>query len=327
MLAHVGMPLGAPVSAEPSHGPSSIAAVPGRVQRAGAGAPDRLIGAALRQLRQERGMTLEEVADAQEIRASYSKLSRVELGRSPLKERDLRDLLRHYRASSERQDAIAGLLRDVRLARGESTVSDLTPKWLERLLLLEGNARRITAFEPSVVPGLLQTCDYARVLVRSELEAEKDAHDQVTVDSHVRQRRCRATSFEQRTDCELEVIIGEAALLQVVGGYSVMHEQMEHLREAADGLRVILRIHPLDGGTLLAPRLPLTHLEYNDGGPRELVYFETALKAEYIVAQAHVERIRERLLHAKGSALNRIQSREMLARYSTKYKEQMDGHD
>ncbi|MBB5938549.1 helix-turn-helix domain-containing protein [Streptomyces zagrosensis] len=309
------------MSAEPTRDPSSVPAVTALSQTE---SPDRLIGAALRQLRLEREMTLQEVAAAQEISVSYSKLCRMETGKSPVKERDLRDLLRHYRAPRERQDMIAGLLREDRRTRGEKTISDLTPQWLERLILLEDSARRITAFERNVVPGLLQTREYARELVHSELKAEGAAHDEVTVDSHVRQRLWRWDSFEQRADCELEVIIGEASLRQLVGGYAVMREQMERLREVATGPRVILRIHPFDGGSLLAPRLPVTHLQFDDGGPQEVVYSETVVKAEYIVSLAHVERTRERLMHAKDGALTRVRSLEMLEHYVEKYQRLMD---
>jgi transcriptional regulator with XRE-family HTH domain len=312
------------VAAEPSPGPSSISPRALPLCSAGTDAPERLVGAALRQLREGRQMTLEEAAAAPEIRASHSKLSRLERGQSPVQERDLRDLLRLYRATDEQQDHIATLLREGRRSQGKSTISDLTPKWLERLILLEAMAHRITAFERSVIPGLLQTRHYAQVLVASELEAEKAPHDDVTVNWHVRQRRWRWEAFEKRTDCELEVIIGEAALLQVVGGYEVMFQQMRHLSEVALGPRVIVRILPLDGGSLMAPRLPVTHLEYNDGGPKQLLYFETVVKAEYVNKQAHLDRIRERLLHARDGALTRVQSLEMLDRYTERYRKRLD---
>ncbi|MFF5718156.1 helix-turn-helix domain-containing protein [Streptomyces buecherae] len=313
------------MSAESPHDPQPVAPVTPLRHSAAAEGPNRLLGAALRQLRLERGMTLEEVADAQEISASAAKLSRLERGQSPVKERDLRDLLRHYRASAEQQEHVAGLFRAIREAHGRATISDLTPKWLERLILLEENARSITTFERNVVPGLLQTPAYARVLVRSELEAEKAAHDEVIVNWHVRHRLWRWEAFEQRTEGDLEVIIGEAALCQVVGDRAVMHEQMKRLREVAGGPRVILRVHPFVGGSLRAPRQPVTHLVYDDGGPRELVYFETIDKAVYLTSQAHVEGTRERLLYARGGALTRRQSQKMLDDYVEKYAEPRDG--
>src|SRR5271170_775133 len=123
--------------------------------------PRRLLGAQLRRLREERGITLEDAGNV--IRASGSKMSRLETGRVGFKDRDIADLLSFYEVTDEQQ---RGALRE--LARNASAhgwwhdYSDVLPAWFEAYVGLEEAATSIRTYEIQFVPGLLQTEDYAR---------------------------------------------------------------------------------------------------------------------------------------------------------------------
>src|ERR1700683_5468783 len=125
--------------------------------------PPRLRGAQLRRLREERGITLEDAGEV--IRASGSKMSRLETGRVGFKDRDIADLLTFYEVTDEQQRAALH-----QLARGASShgwwhdYSDVMPAWFESYVGLEEAAVSIRTYEIQFVPGLLQTEDYARAV-------------------------------------------------------------------------------------------------------------------------------------------------------------------
>ena len=125
--------------------------------------PRRLLGAQLRRLREERGITLEDAGEV--IRASGSKMSRLETGRVGFKDRDIADLLTFYEVTDEQQRAALH-----QLARGASShgwwhdYSDVMPAWFESYVGLEEAAVSIRTYEIQFVPGLLQTEDYARAV-------------------------------------------------------------------------------------------------------------------------------------------------------------------
>jgi transcriptional regulator with XRE-family HTH domain len=125
--------------------------------------PRRLLGAQLRRLREERRITLEDAG--QVIRASGSKMSRLETGRVSFKDRDISDLLTFYEITDSQQRAALLQLAHNASAHGWwHDYSDVLPAWFEPYIGLEEAATSIRAYEIQFVPGLLQTEDYARAI-------------------------------------------------------------------------------------------------------------------------------------------------------------------
>ncbi|MER5934719.1 helix-turn-helix transcriptional regulator [Streptomyces sp. NPDC002054] len=261
------------------------------VSAAGRELAARSLGERLRKHRSDAGMSLMEAAE--KIRGSSSKLSRLERGESPPREKDVWDLVRHYRVDEAGQDEIHELLSQVLAEhQGRRKYSDLTPGFLRRLIMLEGEAARIMAYETHVVPGLLQTRDYSRALVGL---AVGEQGDQVEVERYVRVRRDRQALLEKPRRPELIAILDESVLRRPVGGAAVMCEQLKWLRTIAgeDMPRASVRVLPYEHDDVgFAPSFPVTHLQFEDDGPGELVYVEQMESADYVTTPDQVYRYR-----------------------------------
>jgi len=124
-----------------------------------------LLGARLRRLREAAGLTPEKAG--YEIRASRSKISRMETGRVGLKLRDIEDLLTLYGVADEKQRGqVVALARRSRKPEWWTQYTDVLPGWFETYLSLEPAATTIRSFVTQFVPGLFQTADYARAVTR-----------------------------------------------------------------------------------------------------------------------------------------------------------------
>ena len=124
-----------------------------------------VLGTQLRRLREARGISREQAGEA--IRGSHTKISRLELGRTGYKERDVADLLTLYGATDpDEREGFFALARKASVPGWWNTYSDVLPQWFEQLLGLEEAASVIRSYEVQFVPGLLQTRDYARACTR-----------------------------------------------------------------------------------------------------------------------------------------------------------------
>jgi transcriptional regulator with XRE-family HTH domain len=142
---------------------SSVVRRMSTVPSGGPTVPRRLLGAQLRRLREERGITLEDAGEV--IRASGSKMSRLETGRVGFKDRDIADLLTFYEVTDDQQrGALLELARNASAHGWWHDYSDVLPAWFEAYVGLEEAATSIRAYEIQFVPGLLQTEDYARAV-------------------------------------------------------------------------------------------------------------------------------------------------------------------
>src|SRR6516165_10665329 len=147
--------------------------------RAGGPTVQRLVlGSQLHRLRESRGITAEQAADA--IRGSHSKISRMEHGRVGFKERDVGDLLTLYGVTdSEERAALLNLAREANTPGWWHAYSDILPSWLEPYVGLEAAASVIRTYQIQLVPGLLQTESYARAQLRHLIEVTE--HPAVTL--------------------------------------------------------------------------------------------------------------------------------------------------
>ncbi|MEV0264735.1 helix-turn-helix transcriptional regulator [Streptomyces sp. NPDC050617] len=286
---------------------ASVHALPGSKREA---AP-RLLGEELRQMRLGLGLTLREVAPV--IRASVSKISRLERGESPPRERDVKDLARHYGADPEKMQELDSLLRLTHDDAWWQLYADVTPSFLRRLIGLEGAAQKISTYENYVVPGLLQTRDYARVLV----EAAMPSADAATVERRVELKMGRKALLQHDQRPRVVALLDEGILMRPVGGPRVMWEQLTYLRRLAaeyvtGDQNVNIRIVEFARGASVSPPTPVTHLLFGDGGPAELVYIEQVDSANYVTKPSEVERYRHVLLEVANAAATRRESLALL---------------
>jgi transcriptional regulator with XRE-family HTH domain len=269
----------------------------------------RILGDRLRDLRLERNLTLEAVG--QVIRGSASKISRLERGMHPPRERDIYDLVRFFQLTPEQEGEIDQLLRQAQNSAWYKQYSDVTPTYLKRLIGLEDSAHTILTYETHVVPGLLQTPAYARAVVEAALPDAPGNDRRV----ELRMRRQELLRSENRP--RVIALLDEGILRRPVGGYEVMREQLEHLLHASQfegiNIRIVEFEHDEDEAVTVSPTYPITHLRFNDdGGAQEVVYVEHIDSAMYLTRPADVERYRLVLNRLKYVAAPRQRSEDLL---------------
>src|SRR6185437_14997307 len=180
-----------------------------------------LLGARLRRLREAAGITAERAGH--EIRASQWKISRMETGRAAFKLRDIEDLLTLYRVTDEQmRSRLLALAGQASRSDWWDKYDDILPDWFEAYLGLESAATSIRIFDAQFVPGLLQTEEYARAIVR--LGHQAAPADEIERRVSLRLERQKVLARPQPT--YIWVIMDEAALRRPMGGTAVMRAQL-----------------------------------------------------------------------------------------------------
>ena len=236
-----------------------------------------LLGAQLRRLREGKAITREDAG--YEIRASGSKISRMELGRVSFKERDVADLLTLYGVSNDAErEALLGLARQANNPGWWHHYGDILPPWFQSYLGLEAAASLIRTYEIQFVPGLLQTPEYARaVILLGHAGATADE-----IDRRVELRRQRAQILDRLEAPQLWAVIDEAVLRRPIGGAEVMRAQIEFLIEAAKKPNVRLQIIPFHAGGHAAAGGPFAILRFPEPELPDVVYVEQLTSAIYL---------------------------------------------
>jgi transcriptional regulator with XRE-family HTH domain len=259
-----------------------------------------VLGSQLRRLREARGITCEEAGDA--IRASHSKISRMELGRVRFRRRDVADLLALYGVVGEAEcAAMLGLAEQANEPGWWHSYSDILPGWFEVYIGLEEAASRIRCYEVQFVPGLLQTEDYARAVT---LLGHPDApgHE---VERRVGLRMRRQSLLEGEDPPHFWAVVDEAALRRPLGGAEVMRRQLRHLIEVTELPHVTLQVVPFDLGGHAAAGGPFSILRFAERDLPDVVYLEQLTSALYLDKREDVDHylaVMERLCVGAESA-------------------------
>jgi hypothetical protein len=271
------------VTAE-SQGRSSVRALTAPPGSGGPTVLRILLGAQLRRLREAKRITLEDAGHV--IRASGSKMSRLETGRVGFKDRDISDLLTLYGVEDEQQRAaLRDLARDASAQGWWHDYSDILPNWFEAYVGLEEAATGIRAYEIQFVPGLLQTEDYARaVTLLGHGNAPADE-----IERRVSLRMARQGLLTGPQPPHLWVVLDEAVLRRSVGRPGVMRGQLKHLLEATEWPNVTIQIVPFLAGGHAAAGGPFSILRFAEFDLPDVVYLEQLTSALYLDKRDTVE--------------------------------------
>jgi hypothetical protein len=244
-----------------------------------------LLGAQLRRLREAKGIGREDAGWA--IRASESKISRMELGRVGFKERDVADLLTLYGVvSAAERAALLTLVSEANMPGWWHSYSDLLPSWMQYYLDLEAAARLIRTYEVQFVPGLLQTDAYARAVIRL---GYTDADDE-EIARRVGLRMARKQLLARPDAPQLWAVLDEAVLRRPIGGPDVMRAQLEALHDASKLPNVRLQVIPFHAGGHPATGGAFTVLRFPDQDLPDVVYIEHLTSALYVDKREDVDR-------------------------------------
>jgi hypothetical protein len=244
-----------------------------------------LVGAQLRRLRTEQGITREQAGAA--IRASEWKIHRLENGQVGFKERDVVDLLGLYGVTdpSEVVEFVI-LAREANAPGWWHHYGDLLPQWFRAYVDLESAATLIRTYEGQLVPGLLQTEDYMRAVV-GDARPEDSPEE---AERRVELRLGRQTLLEREDAPRLWAVVDEAALRRPVGGPAVMRAQLERLMEATKLPNVTLQVLPFAAGAHPGMVGAFSILRFADQELPDVVYVEHLNNATYLDKRDEVER-------------------------------------
>jgi transcriptional regulator with XRE-family HTH domain len=248
-----------------------------------------LLGSQLRKLREAAGITPERAG--YEIRASRSKISRVEHGRVGFKERDVADLLTLYGVTDEQvHRRMLGLAQQANSPGWWARYGDVLPDWFETYVGLEQATSLIRTYELQFVPGLFQTREYARAVtvLGNRAASAEDIERRVSLRMSRQQILTRADSVPR-----VWAVIDESALRRPLGGREVMRAQLQHLIELTESPQVTLQIMPFDRGGHSAAGGSFAILRFAESDLPDIVYIEQLTGALYLDRPEEIDHYRE----------------------------------
>ncbi|NKY55954.1 helix-turn-helix domain-containing protein [Nocardia flavorosea] len=284
--------------------------------------PRRQLGRFLREHREAIGLSLAKAAALAEL--SQAALQRIETARTKkIRAIDVRALCELYEVAGDETLRALDLAEQAKVTSWYTAFAGLySDPTFNMYVELETIAQRMVVYN-EIVPGLLQTRDYARALIHSFY---KD-HDSDDLDRRLDLRIRRQTILTRRTaPVELDVLLHESALHRRIGSSQIMATQLHHLAELSKRPNVSLRIHPFSGGCahgLLHGAFMILDFGHDPKGiPAEppLVYFEGAGKPDlYLESPDDVRRYTEIASEVRQAALDEARSRELLRQAARSY--------
>lgn len=266
-----------------------------------------LLGSQLRRLREARGITRE--AAGYSIRASESKISRMELGRVSFKTRDVEDLLTLYGITDEAERTqLISLAREANVAGWWHSYSDVLPSWFPTYVGLEGAASLIRAYEVQFVHGLLQTEEYARAVVRRGMKGASEAE----VEKRVAVRLERQKYLVSENAPDFHIVLDEAALRRPYGDREVMRGQLQHLIDVSEHPNVRLQIMPFSFGGHSGESGAFTILSFTESDLTDVVYLEQLTSALYLDKAEDVAQYEKALKELQQDSPGPDESRDLL---------------
>jgi transcriptional regulator with XRE-family HTH domain len=267
-----------------------------------------MVGNQLRRLREAADVTPDKAGHA--IRASRSKISRMENGRVGFKARDVADLLTLYGVTGEQERAgILLLARQANAPGWWSNYGDVLADWFEAYLGLEAAASVIRSFDLQFVHGLFQTEAYASAVTRLGYKAASAEE----IERRVSLRLKRQELLERPDPPQVWTVIDEGALRRPVGSRAVMREQMKRLIWVAEQRHVTIQVVPFARGGHAAAGGSFSILRFAEGDLPDVVYIEQLTSALYLDKREDVDHYMEVMNHLSDQALTPALSARFLA--------------
>ncbi|MEV0618609.1 helix-turn-helix transcriptional regulator [Nonomuraea sp. NPDC050404] len=264
----------------------------------------RRLAAELRHLRASTGLTREEVGGQTNINAAT--LYRIEYAKAKPQVRTLVALLDAYNASDDQRAELLALLRESG-ERGWLQRTDL-PEPYSNYIYFESEASALLDFEALFVPGLLQTEEYARAVIRGTVpDLSKDE-----VENRVRARLERQALLKRDEPLRLWAVVDEAVIHRRVGGRQVTHDQLAHLLACVEEPNITLQVIPYDAGA--HPGMPGSFciLQYEPGNP-DLIYAEGIATDMFLEEESDIVRYTMAFEHLRAIAASPETTGHLLA--------------
>ncbi|MFD6289978.1 helix-turn-helix domain-containing protein [Streptomyces sp. NPDC060205] len=261
----------------------------------------RKLGAELRALRARAGLKSGEAARL--VGWHQSKVSRIETGRSGVKPADVRRLLDAYDVRDpelyELLVVLAGSDDDGR-HHWWNAYRGLLPSTYSDFISLESQAGSMRTLENSVVPGLLQTPEYAREVTRAAVDGAHDGK----VDALVEVRLARQDVLRSNKPLQLSAVLDEAVLRRTVGGPEVMARQLDRLREAAHLPHVRIQVLPFGVGAHIGVTGPFVIFSFTNRSDLDVVVLDHLTSSLYLEQREDLRSYEEAFDSLQGQALS-----------------------
>ncbi|MER5254743.1 MULTISPECIES: helix-turn-helix transcriptional regulator [unclassified Streptomyces] len=242
-----------------------------------------VLGRRLQDLRERAGLKREEAARI--LRVAPATVRRMEMAEVALKIPYLQLLLKSYGVADDEADAFVTLAEEANKPGWWQRFHDILPGWFSMYVSLEGAASLIRSYEPHFVPGLLQTEEYARGVMRSGAIGQTRPED---IERYVALRMERQSLLTREDAPRLWVVMDETALRRPVGGPDVMREQIDKLLEAVELPHVTLQVAPFAAGPHPGTYGPFVLFRFAMAELPDMVYSEYLTGAVYLDARTEV---------------------------------------
>ncbi|MGW9212302.1 helix-turn-helix domain-containing protein [Embleya sp. NPDC055664] len=274
--------------------------------------PRRRIAAMLTELREQSGLTLDEIAA--ELGWHLTKVNRISLGRRRPTPADIRQLADFYGMDDARREQLdAWREEDRKLKR-------MPPPWkmyeevmsaaYRELIINEHEASRAWEFQLNTIPGLYQTPDYARAIISMGLNAY--GHDQI--EKLVKLRSMRQRLLFQEDPLISTGIVTEGALRALVGGRDVMREQLLHVRELAMQDNIDFRVIPFSAGAAVAQNSGVTLYQFPDRPQPEIAFVEVIGNTVVEEADPEISQFTRLIAQLEAAAASPVESIALIER-------------
>jgi transcriptional regulator with XRE-family HTH domain len=257
----------------------------------------RRLALELRRLRETAKLTCEDVAER--LECSASKISRVETGRVSVSPRDVRDMLQIYGVPEDQRDSLVQLARESRQKGWWHAYGDSVQPHFGTYLGLESAASEIRIYEVNLIPGLLQTEEYARAVISAGMVDKPRADIERSVALRMERQQVARTIMPK-----VWAVLDEAALRRQVGGPEVMRIQLEHLREVGSLRNISIQVIPFGGGAHPAMGRPFVILSFGEDLDPDVVYLEDLTSALWVENVDEIDRYNVFFHHLSATALS-----------------------
>lgn len=271
----------------------------------------RRLAAELRRLRERTGLTGEQVAER--LGWSGSKMSRIELHHSGVKEADLRKLLDLYGVGGGRREELLALAHESSRKDLLGVVAASFPPDYAAYINAEAEAQSVWNWDPQIVPGLLQTAEYARAVMRPWTAMFPGPPGET--DRRIEARMLRQQLLTRDPPLELSVVIDESVLHRRFGDSSVMRGQLERLAEASELPNVEIRVYPLDRDTPPLTTGAFSYMQFlhvHDVPLQDMVSVEHLEGSYYLEDEEQTYRYRAAFEYLVRHSLDPAQSRALI---------------
>jgi transcriptional regulator with XRE-family HTH domain len=264
----------------------------------------RRLASELRRLRDAANLTIDDVAE--KLECSASKISRIETGHTGVSPRDARGLLELYGVEPDRLEALVQLAREARKKGWWYAYNEV---FTGAFVGLEAETSSLRAYQALLVPGLLQTEDYMRAVIRA---ARPDATG-AQIEKRVQARLARQQLLVDADPPRYWAVIDEAVLCRPVGGREAMRRQLNWLIDRAALPHVTIQVMPFLAGAHSGMEGPFLILGFPEQADPDVVYVDNTTAGIYLEEPAAILRYTLMFDHLRAAALGPA---ETLARIS-----------